>query len=393
MEVAHAGGDAGGQVVELAHLRAGGHEQGLLRTAAGHGASAQVRDEGPGAEDRRGAGLERVDVAQSGQHLGHRLHDRSRQGRGRGRPRLARREEQHRHAAGDGDLQAAAGILREAQRRHDEAAGEADEWPGPPRSLAAGHQMEDLEAGIQRVAAAEAGADMLGGAGDAGIERVEVQLHRAHHVAWNQGALEEMDMVQGVDDPGRIVEIPQERFAIFPGLQVDHVHGRSGRAEMHLAAPRLQVVPRLLPEQGEASRGTGDHVLDQGPRETQPPVLVDVGAASRAGLDAGGQRLRHAQPFEHVERCRMDGADLPFAKGTVAAAFEPGADRSQRLFQGCGPELPPCLAPAAAPAIAGHRLAPLPERPIVAAAQRSATETSCATGELASPIADAMLRP
>ena len=265
--IAHAGGDAGGQIVELAHLGAGGHQQGLLGTAAGHGTGAQVGDERPGAEDGGRAGLERVDVAQARQHLGHGLDDRARQGGGRGGTGLAGREQQHRHAAGDGDLEPAAGILGEAQGRDDEAAGEADERPGTPSGLAAGHQVEDLKPGIERVAAAETGADMLGGARDAGVERVEVELHGADHVARHQRALVEVDVVERVDDARGVVEVLQQQFAVLAGLEVDHVHGSAGRAVVDLAAPGLEVVAGVLAAKREAAGCTGDDVLDQRPRE------------------------------------------------------------------------------------------------------------------------------
>ena len=170
--------------------------------------------------------------------------------------------------------------------------------------LAAGDEMQDLEAGVQRVAAAEAGADMLGRAGDAGVERVEVELHGADHVARHEAALEEVDVVERVDDPRGVVEVLQQRLAIVAGLEVDHVHGGAGGAEMHLAAPRLEVVARVLAAEREAAGGAGDDVLDQRPREAQAAVLVDEGAARGAGLDAGGQRLRHADPLQHVERRR-----------------------------------------------------------------------------------------
>ena len=244
--IAHARGDAGRQVVELAHLGAGCHQEGLLRTAARHGPGAQVGDEGPGTEDGRGTRLERVDVAQAGQDLGHRLDHRTREGCRRGGAGLAGREQQDRHPARHGDLQPMAGVLGEAQRWDDEAAGQADEGPGAPSRLAAGDEMQDLEAGIQRLAAAEAGADMLGRPGDAGVERVEIEFHGADHVARDQGALEEVDVIQRVHDPGRIIEVLQQRFAIGAGLEVDHVHRGPGGAEMDLAAPGLQIVACFL---------------------------------------------------------------------------------------------------------------------------------------------------
>ena len=48
--IGHAGGHGARQIVEMGHLGAGRAEDRLLAAAPAHGAGAQVRDEGPGAE-------------------------------------------------------------------------------------------------------------------------------------------------------------------------------------------------------------------------------------------------------------------------------------------------------------------------------------------------------
>ena len=84
--VAHARGRTAGQVVESRQLRTRGGKQGLLRASARHRAGAQVRHEAPGAEDCGRSRLDGIDVHESGQALGHFLHER---GGERGRRRRA----------------------------------------------------------------------------------------------------------------------------------------------------------------------------------------------------------------------------------------------------------------------------------------------------------------
>ena len=155
------GGHAGRQIVELAHLGAGRGQQRLLAAAAAHRAGAQVGDERPGAEDRRVAGAEQVDVDQARQHLGDLLHDRAGERRRAGGAGLARGQQQHRHAGAHRGLEAAAGIGGELERRHDEAAGHRDERPRPPRRLAAGDQMQHRDRLVDVLGLDEARADVL----------------------------------------------------------------------------------------------------------------------------------------------------------------------------------------------------------------------------------------
>ena len=77
---------------------------------------------------------------------------------------------------------------------------------------------------------------MLRGARKAAVKRVEVHLLVVHHIAADHGALVEMDVVQIVDQPRRIIQILRRRLAIVQRDRIDDMHRRPCRAVMHVGA-------------------------------------------------------------------------------------------------------------------------------------------------------------
>jgi hypothetical protein len=58
-------------------------------------------------------------------------------------------------------------------------------------------------------------ADMFRGARQAGVERVEVHLDEVRDLAADHGALEEMDVVEVMGEPRRVVEVRRGRGPVF----------------------------------------------------------------------------------------------------------------------------------------------------------------------------------
>ena len=73
---------------------------------------------------------------------------------------------------------------------------------------------------------------------DAGIKRVDVEIVPGDHVARRQAALEEMDMLAGVDNAARVIEIDKKRLAVSARVGFHNVNRRPRRSEIHLAAWR-----------------------------------------------------------------------------------------------------------------------------------------------------------
>ena len=197
----------------------------------------------------------RVDIDQAGEHFGHRLHDSAGDRGGRGRAGLAGREKQDRDAAFDAGFEHAAGVLGEFHRRHDEAVGVGDEGPGAEILLAACDGVEHLQCGRDVLAHGEGRADMFRRAHHAGVERVEVHIERVGNVARHHRPLEEMDVVEPVDDARGVVDVLQQRLAVFALLDVDEMNRGARRAVMHALALDQHVVLGVLAVQREIARG------------------------------------------------------------------------------------------------------------------------------------------
>ena len=89
----------------------------------------------------------------------------------------------------------------------------------------------------------------------AGVERVEIHIERIGDVARHHRPLEEMDVVEPVDDARGVVDVLQQRLAVFALLDIDEMHRGARRAVMHALALDQHVVLRVLAVQGEIARG------------------------------------------------------------------------------------------------------------------------------------------
>ena len=77
---------------------------------------------------------------------------------------------------------------------------------------------------------------MLFGAGTTGVNRVQVHLQVVGNVPTDHRALQEMDVVEAVANPGGIVQILNPAFAVVVAFDIDHVDRRPGGAIVHAAA-------------------------------------------------------------------------------------------------------------------------------------------------------------
>ena len=210
LRIAHAGGGADSQAVEMSHLRAGRGDQRLFTGAARHGAGSEIGDEGPRPPNGNGARLDCIHIGKPRETFGDGLRDGAGKGRGCGGARLSGGEQQNRHAAAHRHFEAAAGILGEFHRRNDEAVRLRDEWPGPPFLFSARDIVKDLETFGDMLWRHHAGADMFRCARHAGIHGVDIEIMAADHVARRQRALIEMDMLALIDDARTIIEIDED---------------------------------------------------------------------------------------------------------------------------------------------------------------------------------------
>ena len=248
----------------MGHLPGRRRQQRLLWRAARHRPGAQIRYEAPRAEDGRVPGLDRIDVHQPRQNFCHLLGESSGQCRGGGRTGLPGGQQQHGHAARDSDLKTSAGIGCELHRRDDEAVGLADKRALAPLLFATGDHVQHLEGRRDVIGVYPTAADMLRRAHYRGVAGIEVHLERIGDVARYDGALEEMDVLHDIDDAADVVQVRDQRFAVTH-FRVDNIDRGTGRAEVHLLAPRLEIEARVLGVQHEMARGLGERVLNERP--------------------------------------------------------------------------------------------------------------------------------
>ena len=290
-----------------------------------------------------------IDVDQGGEHLGNLLHDGAGERRGAGRARLTGGQQQDRHAGAHSGFEAAAGVGRELQRRHHEAVGHGHERPRPPALFAARDQVQHRHRLVDVLRLHEAGADVLAGAGDAGIAGVEIELARVGQIARHHRTLEQVDVVEAIDQPGDVVQIRKRGVAVGSGRRVDDVHRGAGCAEIHPGAPGLEVAARVGGMQHETPGGTRDRVLDQSTREPEPAVAPEHAARRNHQVDARRDRIGQPDLLQDIQGRTVDALDLGVAKRPIAAARQTGPDR--HLVAGDRPraQLAPCF-PAAPPA-------------------------------------------
>ena len=231
---------------------------------------------------------------------------------------------------------------------------------------------------------------MLGRAGDGGIAGVEIHLVRVGHVARHHAALEEVDVLAGIDHARGVVQILQRRLAVLARVDIDHVHRRPGGAEIQLRTAQVHVVARVLAAERDVTRGDGERVLDQRTREVQPPVAVDPAPGGDC-LDAGGNGLRQADVLEHVERRVVHPHDIDIGERLEAPAGHARPNRALigRLWR--GPQRLARLTPAHAPTLHclfAHDLLQgwKSRRPIIGAGDPLTSARTTSTSPLTTPL-------
>ena len=267
-------------------------------------------------------------------------------GAGRGGAGLTGREQQDRHAAADAILHHHAAFLGEFHRRHDETVGVGDEGPFQPLLLAARHHVKQLEALGDMGRVAERGADMLARSRDGTIERVEVHFLIVGHVTADHGALVEMDIVEIVHEPRRVIEVLRRRLAVFQRHRIDDMHRSARRAVMHFRARQMQIMFRIAGAQRDVARGDRQHVLDQSARKADPAILAKHRARPGHRLHARIRCLRQTDHFQRLQRRLMDLLHARLGQGLVLTARHARAHGPERIRKGRGPCRPPRLAPA-----------------------------------------------
>ncbi len=174
----------------------------------------------------------------------------------------------------------------------------------------------------------ERGADMLGGAGAAGVDRVEVHLEIVGDVAAHHRPLVEMDVVEFFDDARGVIKVLRRRFAVLVLLYIDDVDRRAGGAVVHPRTGQLQIAFRVAGEKRDIARRFRQHVLDEGAGEADAAVVALDRAGAGQDFNAGGRCVGKADRLQRLERRLMDALAAIFGQRLVPATAQPGANRA-----------------------------------------------------------------
>ena len=121
---------------------------------------------------------------------------------------------------------------------------------------------------------------MFGGACAARIDRVEIHFEVVSNIARNHGALQEVNVIQCVSDPRRIVQVLQRAFTEIVARHINHIYRRTCCAVMHALPAQIEVMDRTATTERQVFAREGKHVFDQGTRKTDAPVAALNGACA-----------------------------------------------------------------------------------------------------------------
>ena len=178
-------------------------------------------------------------------------------------------------------------------------------------------------------------ADRLRGAHGDGVGGVHVEVAGFDHVAGDEGADVEVDVLEGVHESGHVVDVPEVGGPVLPGLVVPDGDGGAGGAEVDPVAADVDgaVVVEAVP--GEGLGGHADDLLDEAAGEVESVVVVEPAAGGDDDVDELGDGSADAVFLEEGEGGVVDGAALAVREGLVPAAGLAGAD-GLLLFSGSG---------------------------------------------------------
>ena len=170
--------------------------------------------------------------------------------------------------------------------------------------------------------------DVLRRSGNRGVTGIEVEVPRILEVTTDDRTLEEVDVLEGVDEAGDVVEVGQGGLAVLAGAGIDDVHRGPRGSEVHLVPGELQIVARVLPVKHDVAGGVRHRVLDQCTREEESTFGAELPPGRGDRLDAAWNRLGQSDLLERVERRGMDPLDPVLVEGPVPAAGHTGAHRA-----------------------------------------------------------------
>ena len=183
---------------------------------------------------------------------------------------------------------------------------------------------------------------------NAGIERVDVEVVPGDHVARREAALEEMNMLAGVDNAARVIEINKQRLAVGARFGLHDVNRRTRRSEINLVAGGLHVVLGIAAMEQEAPGAACQNIFGERPRDEHAALVRHGAAARRHRFDAAWNRLAKSNGFQKCQRRLVNAFHVALGQRLVLPAFHAGANRGLGPWNFPRPQGPPGFTAAAA---------------------------------------------
>ena len=122
------------------------------------------------------------------------------------------------------------------------------------------------------------GADMFGGAAQQRISSVDIKITNISNIGGHTAAGKPTDIIERIDQAGKIIKITQSRWAINPAVQIKCLYGRPACAEKHAITANFNIMFRVTAMQDKLPSRAIDKVFHHIARITKPPAIIKVSA-------------------------------------------------------------------------------------------------------------------
>ncbi|CUK19659.1 hypothetical protein RUE5091_04414 [Ruegeria denitrificans] len=169
-------------------------------------------------------------------------------------------------------------------------------------------------------AKAEPCADWLSRAAGVSVNSVDILIKNIWHIRGHTASGEPADIVQLIRQTGKVVQIALGLWAIRPALYVKRLHGSTACTKTHILLINLEIMARVLPNQGQGFGCRGNDVFHEVPHKKQPAMRIDLTAPRDSQFFDLLRDIANTDSGQQGERCINHLTALGFRQRAVLAA-------------------------------------------------------------------------
>ncbi len=186
------------------------------------------------------------------------------------------------------------------------------------------------------------GTHVLAGARHGKVGRVQIELVVVRDIPGYAGALEQVDMLAGVDDACHVVQVLRRRIAIAVASRICDRDRGTGRRKMYPAPADVKIVGRVLAVQHEIPLCQLECPGDNRPWKSEAPVVTQHCACGCTGLDTVRCRVIEPDLCKDPVDVGIDGGNTFIAERLVPATLLAAVYRLDRFCQWRASQRPAC---------------------------------------------------